>query len=236
MHYFEWKGTDSREMGLLVESLPPFTRPAPRYQSVVIPGRAGELTLYEGKDVYEPYFREVRAMPMPGADIHAILLWLTADNDFGYVSFSHEPDFKQRAQILEQIDFAYAFASQHEGIIRFYCEPFKARYHGEADITITENGTITNPGDVRSHPLITLTGSGSCALTIGNIRQAFTDCDDEKPVYVDCDAGLAWTEEDGEKASVITYGDFPYIETGENAVTLEGDITSVVIQPRWRWL
>ena len=242
MHYFIWNGVNSQEMGLLVESLPPITRPPVRYKTVQIPGRAGELTLKEGKDVYETYIREVRAMPLGPVNIGAILAWL---RDEGEVTFSHEPERVQSARIYDQIDFAHAFANQREGTIRFICDPFKRQLPAEGSITFDEQHPIIfNPGDVISWPELKITGEGSVAVTIGGTRQAYPALDPDVPVHVDCEAGFVYTRgsedptdaEYSERTPYTTYGDFPFFAAGPNIITLEGDITELVITPHWRWL
>ena len=242
LHSFTFKGIRSQQMYLLVESVPPITRPSVRYQSVQLPGRAGELILMEGTDVYEPYVREVRAMPMPNANIHDILDWLRGD---GYVSFSNEPKREQYARALDQIDFVHAFAQQREGIIRFMCDPFKRQIPEESSITFNaQSPVITNPGDVIAWPDLTISGTGSIAVSIGASRQGYEGLVSGTPVHVDCNAGYAYTRGSEDASSVLysvktpvtTYGDFPYISPGENTIMVEGNVTQLVIKPNWRWL
>lgn len=245
MNDFTWKGLAASTAGLLVESLPPVTRPPVRYQQLALPGRAGALTLLEGTDVYEPYIREVRAMPLPGlgqSGLHGIVAWLCGAGD---VIFSHEPNRVQHAQILDQLDFVHAFEQQREGVIRFLCEPFKAQTPEEAAIIFSSsNPTITNPGDVIAWPELTINGSGSVAVTINGTRQAYKGLVAGRLLHVDCLNGLAYTRASEDPANanyntrtpVITYGDFPWLSPGSNAVALEGTVTALTIRPRWRWL
>jgi phage-related protein len=242
-HNFVFNGVSSRQMHLLVESLPPLSRPPVRYQSVQLPGRAGDLTLLEGTDIYEPYLREVRAMPMPGADIHAILGWLRGS---GTVSFSHEPDRQQAAKVLDQLDFAHAFADQREGTIRFLCDPFKMAFPEEAAISydVANHPSIDNPGDVIAWPDLTINGSGAVAITINGTRQAYTGLVTGRLVHVECTGGYVYTRASEDpnnanyavKSPVKTYGDFPYFSPGSNTIALEGTITALTIAPHWRWL
>ena len=48
MAYFIYNGKDSRDMGVILESLPPITRPKRRMETLTIPGRNGTLCIDEG--------------------------------------------------------------------------------------------------------------------------------------------------------------------------------------------
>lgn len=246
---FVWNGVDSATMGLWVESLPPITRPPVRYNQVTIPGRAGALTVKEGLDIYEPYAREVRAMPQPGADIHAILKWLSP-NEQADVTFSHEPERKQRAQVLDQIDFAYAFADQREGVIRFLCEPLKSSVNGDQRIEIDLTGetnavTFTNAGDVEAWPNFLMLATGEVSITL-NGTEFVLDIPQGMGAEVDTEAGTAMigTPRYGmdfiglsDMTPAKMYGDFPHMQTNEvNTMTWLGSFTRLFVTPRWRYL
>jgi len=245
---FTWNGIDSQAMGLWVESLPPVTRPPARYQQVSIPGRSGALTIKEGTDVYDPYVREVRCMPRPGADLHAILKWLSPDVQAD-VTFSNEPDRIQRAWVLDQIDFAHAFADQREGVIRFLCEPFKRSSESDqriqVDLTQTAGTQIPNPGDVVAWPSFLMIGSGEVSITL-NSTEFVLDIPQGYGAQVDTEAGVALVGiplygfdfvglSDTEPA--VMYGDFPHLRTKySNDMTWLGDITTLYVTPHWRYL
>ena len=262
MDYFIWDGVDSRKMGLWVESLPPITRPPMRFQQVTIPGRAGALTVREdrlteptdGAETYERYIRECRIMPKPGADIHAIVRWLSSGQQSNVV-FSHEPNRKQRAEIVDQFDLQHVFASQREATVRFLCDPFKT---GESVqkvlVGLLEPDTtpLYNPGDVIAWPKIHVRGSGSIAVTIEGITITFGDVG-SAPVTADCGAGFMYTGTevvpngisssqshfDPSYTDIVPakmYGDFPYLRKGSNTITYQGNVTMLVVAATWRYL
>lgn len=262
MNYFIWNGIDSRRMGLWVESLPPITRPPVRYQQITIPGRAGSLTVKEddlpeaadGSDIYDAYVRECRVMPRPGADIHAILRWLSPGEQAGVV-FSNEPKRVQRAEVLDQFDFAHAFACQREATIRFLCDPLKGEYPTPPGVYIIHDNDqdnddpIINAGDVLAWPFITVRGSGNIAVTIGQRTITFGDV--SGAVVADCGAGFAYTGTEVYSSGVggrynpaftdirpaKMYGDFPYLRANHsNAVTWEGNANLVMLSAQWRYL
>lgn len=227
--YFVWKGVDSRTMSIWVQQYPPIVRPPERYETVTIPGRPGALTMLEGSDVYDPYVREMKIMPKPGANIYQIMRWLTGS---GAVIFGHEPNRSQQARIYDEVDFQKEFAQQRSAVLRFLCDPFKTLVTVEEPITVdltAENYTITNPGDVTAYPLLTATCTGSFAITIGDTRIVLSNA--SGTATIDCESGAIMAE-----GNYRTYGDFGCFPLGNTVITWEGDITGLTIQPRWRWL
>lgn len=218
--YFIWKGVDSRMMGLWVQQYPPIVRPPMRYQSITIPGRPGALTLLEGEDVYDPYTRELKLMPKPGADIYAIMRWLTGEGD---VVFGHEPERKQHARIYDEVSFQREFAQQRSAVVRFLCDPFKTSLHDTEPITIdlTQTSyTLSGRGDVIAYPKIELVGSGAVTLTVGTTQIALTLSGGDttaEVVTLDCEARKAYRTVTEEMTSyiepVVTHGDFCTLPT-----------------------
>ncbi len=100
-------------------------------------------------------------------------------------------------------------------------------------MTITTSGdTITNPGSVYSEPLITLTGSGDITLMVGTTIVELTNISGS--IVLDCALKEAY------KGTALMNdhmsGDFPVLKPGLNAVSWSGNVTRIVISPRWRYL
>ncbi|MBR3428680.1 MAG: phage tail protein, partial [Clostridia bacterium] len=100
-------------------------------------------------------------------------------------------------------------------------------------VTITTSGeTITNPGSVNSEPLITVYGSGNITLMIGTTIVELTNVSSN--IVLDCALKEAY------KGTTLMNdhmsGDFPVLKPGLNAVSWSGNVTSIVISPKWRYL
>ena len=177
--YFVWDGVDSRTMN--------------RYQQVVIPGRPGALTLLEGEDVYEPYEREIRIMPKPGADIYAIMRWLTGRST---VVFGHEPNRSQRANIYDIVEFQREFCNQRSAVLTFLCDPFKSALDVAEYVDIDTTGSsyeLTNQGDVIAHPLIEISATETVTLTINGTPLTLTGLEG-RTATIDCEARTTYME------------------------------------------
>ena len=120
-----------------------------------------------------------------------------------------------------------------QATIPFSCNPLKGRLHENQDaVTLTADGTIRNPGDVASRPIVEITGSGTCTIAIGD--QSMTFYSVSGTIKVDCEAqiitsgGSLWT-------GTFT-GDVWKIPKGQSTVDINSAVTSVTITPRWRWV
>ena len=113
--------------------------------------------------------------------------------------------------------------------ITFNCKPQRYLLTGETAIELTVDGTITNPTLFDAQPLIVVTGRGdlginSQTVTITGISPVTIDCE-----MMDCYQG-AYSRND-----TVSFSDykFPVLVPGVNNITLSGNISKVVITPRW---
>lgn len=127
-------GKSSEEIsGLLIQSLPPISKPLMRTQIEEIDGRDGDITTKLG---YSAYDKEITIGLYGDFDINEVIAYFNSE---GIVTFSNEPDKYYYYEILDQIDF--------ERLIRFrtatvtmHCQPFK--------YSTTENGIVLEPEGV----------------------------------------------------------------------------------------
>lgn len=216
--YFVWKGVDSRTMSVWVQQYPPIVRPPERYETVTIPGRPGALTMLEGSDVYDPYVREMKIMPKPGANIYQIMRWLTGS---GAVVFGHEPNRSQQARIYDEASFQHEFAGQRSAVLRFLCDPFKT--DTTAEETITPDVSLLTydlpcQGDVIARPLIEVTASATCTITVDGVPMSLDI--DNNTAYIDCETRTVYAyvpDEEETPAEETTEG----TETSNEATTEE---------------
>ena len=233
MSWFEFKGVISPSLNVVVSEYPPIIRARRRVETVTVPGRSGELTLAPGPASYDSMVREIKCYARPGADLNEIADWLTGS---GTLIFGNEPDFAYEAQAIEELSVERIMRGrQHKAFtVPFLCQPLKRRASGDPAITLTTAGNVFNPGHVSSRPKITVTGSGSIALNVGGTETTITGL--SAAVVIDSDLGMAMNADEDTNLSSIILGEWPELDPGANAVSWTGTVTSVVIQPRWRWL
>ena len=228
---FTWNGVSSTSEGIRLREMPQIVRPEERVNHIVIPGRSGELTETEGTDIYNSYIQTVPIAVDSLAHVKDIEWWLRGD---GYVTFCNESNRKQRARVINAVTFQKHSknSSWYEAEVQFYCDPLKEALT-ESSIEITSSGgTITNPGDVESRPLITIIGSGDITIRINDRALVLEGVVSGWKV----DSDLEWVIDGTTPLSGVCSGDFPRIRTGESAVQWTGNVTKLIILPRWRYL
>ena len=229
--YFIWNGVDCRTKGIHVSELPPITIPLERSKQTNVPGRPGSLTQLEGDDVYDDMILTATCFIADPAQIPAIAAWLKGK---GTVTFANRTGGHYNARIANQIPFEKVLrGNPHCSFaVNFRCYPFWYQ-ENVSDVTITTSGeTITNPGSVNSEPLITVYGSGNITLMIGTTIVELTNVSSN--IVLDCALKEAY------KGTTLMNdhmsGDFPVLKPGLNAVSWSGNVTSIVISPKWRYL
>ena len=252
--YFVWNGTDSRDMGVIVTEYPPIIYPTERAETVSVPGRSGFFTRTEGAHVYDGYLKTIGVGCRRDADYRAIAAWLRGS---GKLIIGSEPDFEYDARVLKEISAERIFENVYSGNVAFMVQPGKRRVPPESDIMITaENTAVYNPGDLPARPVYTLTGSGRMILTItpqatqSEVVIDPTDTAWEETLtgaIIDSDT-MTVTTPDGEQGitgiTSIYYNGHAglwippkstvYVSAGVSDAN--GELTSVRITPRWRWL
>ena len=226
---FIWKNKTSDSMGLFISKLPDPIRAPERVETIEIPGRAGSLTVLEGKDVYDSYTKEIVVQTLrSNPRMQEIMDWLRGDGD---LVLSNEPEYAYRARITAKVQFDRVSNDLTQAKLQFFVEPFKKNRYQDSDrITISTSGTnIYNPGNIESKPLVTVTGSGH--ITIGG--KSMMIIQSSGTTLIDCDAKVV--VKDGE--IIPGYGeDFWTIPVGESAVTFTSGTPTIVIDPNWRWV
>jgi phage-related protein len=113
--------------------------------------------------------------------------------------------------------------------IEFDCKPLKYDILGENAVFFEADGSLYNKYFEPCRPLITIYGSGSGNLYIGNQSVFISNIDE----YVTIDAEMQDAFKGLEnKNNTVNTADLVLIP-GKNPVSFSGGITSVEIKPRW---
>lgn len=220
--YFIWNGTDCRNMGVTLAGPVAIVRPEERVKHVEIPGRSGDLTQVEGENVYNSYIQTATIQVRGGYRVRDVYRWLRGS---GYVTFSGEPDRRQKARIIGAVTL-----NKHShnldiwvGEVQFYCQPLKELLREET-VTITSSGTsIFNAGDVTEKPKIKLTSSGGNAtITIGGNTTLLLSLTSGVNYVLDSETQEMITLSGGTSVTSQTVGAFPMIPVGTQTITGTG--------------
>ena len=228
-------GTSSSSLrGLLIQRLPPINKPPIRVIQEEIDGVDGDTITKLG---YGAYDKEILIGLHGSFDINAVIAFFDSS---GEVVFSNEPDKIYRYQIIQQIDF--------ERLVRFrtanitlHVQPFKYLL-GETPIAETFNAddqsvTVTNTGNIYSKPLITLTGTGTIALYIGeNQILSIALGVSSESITLDVETLDAYLGSNLKNRQIT--GDIEKLVflPGSNTLSWTGSITSISISRYNRWI
>ena len=233
--FFIWKNADCRSVGIWLPAPPQIIRGEERVSHVTIPGRAGELTLTEGDNIYQSYIQTVTIQMCGAYRIREVMNWLKGD---GYVTFGGEPDRRQKARVIGAVSM-----NRHSkntdwwtGEVQFYCEPLKELLNPAATEITSSGSTVLNAGDVKSRPKITATASGtSIVITKGGKTLTITGVTSGNQYIIDCEAGMVTNAAGTENLTANSTGDFPVLDTGSNTITGSG-WSKLVFDRRERFL
>lgn len=119
MNYIVLNGVKSNAVkGLMIQSLPPISKPAIRTEIETIDGKDGDIITKLG---YSAYDRIVTIGLKGDYNIDDVIKFFNSD---GVVTFSNEPDKYYKYSIIEQIDFERLIRFR-TAAVTFHCQPFK---------------------------------------------------------------------------------------------------------------
>lgn len=171
INYIELNGEKSTSVkGLIIQSLPPITKPKMRYSSEEIDGRDGDIVTRLG---YAAYNKEVSIGLHGDFDIDDAIAFFDSEGD---VVFGNEPDKYYRYQILEQIDFE-RLVRFRTAKVKMHVQPFK---YDAVDRTFDIVNQVLHVEDSATTKFgITVTSSNGSIRVAG---RATSDVDIEVPV------------------------------------------------------
>lgn len=145
--------------GLLIQTLPPISKPLMRTQREEIDGRDGDIITNLGFSAYD---KEISIGLYDDFDINEIIAYFTGS---GEVTFSNEPDKYYRYQIINQIDYERLIRFK-TAKVTFHVQPFKYKVD-ETPATTTFPQFATETIDAYE---MEWTTSGNTVTTDGIIR------------------------------------------------------------------
>lgn len=228
MNYIKWNKQDSRYIkGLVICELPPITKPQMRVAETVVDGVDGSIIEELG---YASYDKALTIGLTQKANIDEVVKFFSGT---GEVVFSNEPDKFYKATIINQIDYA-RLVRFRTATITFRVQPFKYAYD-EPITTLTASGSIYNDGNYIARPIIEINGTGTIELTVNdNTIFSYTFPDEDNLVIIDSQKQDAYIGTVLKNRNMV--GEFPTFEIGENTISWEGDITSLSVSQKSRWL
>lgn len=152
MPYFIWNDIDSRDMGIVVNKLPPIIKAERNIEKIEVMGRNGFLT----KD-YKTYKSVTKSVEctLTNGNIDKICSWLDGSSD---IIFSNERDKLYKATIINQIPLQNIIDKFYNFLIQFECQPLKYSTYDTEKLNLINLVTIRNQPAI--NPLMSLNYNG----------------------------------------------------------------------------
>ena len=232
---FTFGGKDSfQDFGIYVASRPHIPSPERRVTYIDVPGMDSRLRRDEGTYGDITISVECSFLGDPVPKISAIKGWLLSAGEAD-LTFSHILGRKYLAQVVNSIDFEIVLKITSHFVILFNCQPFQYATDN-SPIMVSESMILTNPGTVKSLPIIKVTGSGAGDLTINGDSVSFSNIDGNVILNSEIQETYKDTGTELISKNSTKTGDYPMLLPGDNAISFSGGITSLEITPNWRWL
>lgn len=221
--------------GLLIQELPPISKPLLRNQIEEIDGRDGDIVMPLG---YAAYDKDVSIGLYGKFDVDDVIEYFNSE---GKVVFSNEPDKYYKYQILNQIDFE-RLVRFRTATVTFHVQPFKYS-DDEKSKTYTSfdnnSVTINNRGNVYSRPTITIFGTGTINLSLNNNQLFVINLGNQATqITIDTEALEAYRETPETLMNRSVDGDYDNLrlEVGANKISWSGSVTKIIINNYSRWI
>ncbi len=222
--FFIFNRINCKDKGILVNNLPPISKPERMYEEIEVPGRNGKL--YIDNNCYNTFQYPITCTLMPGANIREISKWL---NGVGKLILSTELDKEYEVIIKDQIDYEQTYRICNQFEVNFEVQPI-SRGVVEKEINLTEEGKIIiKESTYIIKPYLKITGSGAITITINNTSLNIKQIEDF--IEIDCELEEAYKENENCNSN-IQCETFPYFNPGENNISWLGNITNMQIKYR----
>ena len=236
--YIIINGKSSKEVnGLIIQSLPPISKPAIRTEIEEIDGRDGDIVTTLG---YAAYDRSILIGLKGDFDIDEVIDFF---NSSGQVTFSNELDKYYNFAIYEQIDFDKLIRFR-TATVTMHVQPFKYSIDEPAITWTNTNGTtianisVRNTGNIYSKPKLTVVGSGVVTVYINNTQMFSINLSAAGETIIIDTVGMNAISPSGIYLNRQVTGDYNkfVFPIGASNLRVTGTITSVTLDTYSRWI
>lgn len=236
--YLIINGVSSKNInGLLIQSLPPISKPKIRTSIEEIDGRDGDIVTTLG---YAAYDKPISIGLKGDYNVDDVIEYF---NGSGQVIFSNELDKYYNYAIYDTIDFNRLIRFR-TATLNMHVQPFKYSVDEPPIKWTNTNGTtianisVRNTGNIYSKPILTITGSGTVNVYINNtqILELALSAAGET-IIIDVESMNA-TDTDGNYLNRQVTGDYDNLifAVGSNSLRVTGTLTSITIDKYSRWI
>ncbi len=231
-NYVIQNGKDSRYLkGLLIQELPPITKPLMRTSIEQIDGRDGDVITRLG---YSAYDKKMKIGLFGDYDIDDIITYF---NSSGTVIFSNEPEKYYLYDILDTIDYERLMRFR-TAEITYHVQPFK--YSNIEKLKAFSNPTsaitVRNNGNYVSKSVIHIKGTGIINLSLNGVQLFRIDLSTTNSITIDTGRLEAYNDDVLMNRYVVGNYDKFVLNVGPNSVSWDGALTYIAFENYSRWI
>lgn len=233
INQFKYKGISSADMGIIITQSPNIGSAERDEEYISVPGKSGDVINDNGrfKNITVSYDVNLLSDERP-LDLMArkIKAWLQGETGYFKLTDTYDPNYYRMAAYSGSIDIEDKVHKIGITTLNFNCKPFKYRIDGENDIEVTKATTLYNPEEWESLPYIKIIGSGAVTLHINNNSFYISSVDE----YIEIDSELQSAYKGAVlQNSKINFATFPVLSEGTNNISWVGNVSKIIIKPRW---
>lgn len=224
--------------GLIVQELPPISKPQVRNSIETIDGRDGDIITRLG---YSAYDKPLTIGLKKDANINEVIAYF-AQNDSGRVIFSNEPDLYYNYDILDAVDFERLIRFK-QAKINFHVQPFKySLKEGNTEFFLPSDKIvlITNSGNIYSKPILQIRGFGTVNVSLNGVQIFTINFSTSRPEVITIDSSKMEAYDDSGLRNRSVSGNYAKfkLNAGRNALKFSGTgtVSQVLIENYSRWL
>lgn len=228
-----FNGISSDEFDVYVGGQNSFNAPKKSIKKISVPGRNGDLVFDKGTFNNVNVAYNIVGVRNFKERINDIKEWLTSPRSYARLEDTYNPDYYRLGMVTAGITFTMQHLNQYgKAKITFDCKPQRFLKSGEEIVEFEVDGTILNPTDFPSDPVIKVYGAGAGSVTIGDQTVYIDDIDGY--TIIDCELQDCYNARGNRNnhVSLGLYGEFPKI-IGEMDVEFSANVTGVDIKGNW---
>lgn len=212
--------------------------PVPRVNTIKVPGRNGDLHIYDGSYDNRSGSCTAYAYSENGvkAEFAKIQQWLLGSQGYRRLVTDDDQEHFLKARLVNGADVAARMDKIAPFALKFDCMPFRYLTSGEIPIEVKDASTLKNPTFYAAAPLYEITGDGTVTITVNGDSLTVTGLGEyiyHRTIYFDAETGNAYTADEPSANNRVTSVGKLHLKSGDNAITVTGNAESVKIIPRW---
>lgn len=225
-----WNKISSLEVGLRTSGLPAYDIAEYDIESTSVPGRNGDIIIDNDryKNVHPTYSIAIDSRDKEFTETMASFsAWIHSTHEYARLEDSANPDTYRMGVPQGAIQVENLLRTFGKASLSFNCKPQRYLKSGEIPVILTANGIINNPKPFIALPVITVYGTGSGVLTVGDTSISISDI-----------GGYVTLDSENQECYHVTTprdgtisGSFPELKYGNNNITISGGITSIEVIP-----